>query len=212
MGEIAGGILATAVFDCVADEGDILFKIYIEGWDSPVGFGVLWFLLHVEDAAVGIEFDDACALEFLDGWLVVAHDAGGGFLAGEVDEVAEGEEQEVIGCDNEEIIVNGELVEGEEEIADSTEAGFVGGGAIVDDGDGFRVVLFGSPLVEDGGELVVGNDDVLGDVGDGVDVIEHASEDGVVANLQEGLGEVSGEFAQARGIACGYNDCLHVVV
>lgn len=58
-----------------------------------------------------------------------------------VDERAEGEVEYVVGGEEEDVVVGGECVEGEEEVADGSEAVFVVGGAVVDYGDGFGVVL-----------------------------------------------------------------------
>ena len=56
-------------------------------------------------------------------------------------------------------------------------------------------MLFGGPFLENGGELMVGYDDVFGDIGNSVDIIEHAAQDGALSNLEQRFGEVSGEFA-----------------
>ena len=46
MGEVAGGILATAVLYGVADQVEVLLEVDIEGRDGPVALGNLGFLLH----------------------------------------------------------------------------------------------------------------------------------------------------------------------
>ena len=55
-------------------------------------------------------------------------------------------------------------------------------------------MLAGGPLLEDGGELMVGDDDVFRDFGDVVDVIKHTPQYGGPANLEEGFGEISRQF------------------
>ena len=72
-------------------------------------------------------------------------------------------------------------------------------------------MLFGGPFLENGGELMVGNDDVFGDIGNPVDIIEHAAQDGALSNLEQRFGEVFGEFSQTGGVACGKNDCFHII-
>ena len=59
------------------------------------------------------------------------------------------------------------------------------------------------------GKLVVGDDDVLVDVGNGIDVIKHTSQDGVVAYLQQRFGKVLCQFAEACGVTGCYYDILH---
>ena len=148
----------------------------------------------------------------------MAHNATSAFLQGEVHELLKGEEQEVIGSDYKEIMVwalalamamAGNVIDGKKEVAHGTQAGVVGLGTIVYNGDGLGIGLLRGPFAEDGGELVVGDEDVLIDLGDAVDVIEHAAQDGALADLQQGLGEVLGEFAQTGGVTGGYDDILH---
>ena len=71
-------------------------------------------------------------------------------------------------------------------------------------------MLFGGPFLENGGELMVGNDDVFGDIGNPVDIIEHAAQYGAFTNLEQRFGEVFGEFSQTGGVTCGKNDCFHI--
>ena len=56
---------------------------------------------------------------------------------------------------------------------------------------------------------MVGDDDVLINLGDGVDIIEHATENGVFSYLEQGLGKVLGELTQTGGVACCYYDIFH---
>lgn len=71
-------------------------------------------------------------------------------------------------------------------------------------------MLFGSPFLENGGELMVGDDNVFGDIGNPVDIIEHAAQDGAFTNLEQRFGEVFGEFSQTSGVACGKNNSFHI--
>ena len=205
VGEVAGGVLATAIGYTLLDEIDVFLQIDIERGNGPVALGLPGLLFHVQYAQGIVDHNNAGALELLDGGLLVAHDAGGVLLQGEVDELLEGEEQEVVGSNYEHVVVDVQLVDGKEEVAHGSQTGVVGLGAIVDNGDGLGVGLTGRPFLEDGGKLVVGDDDVLIDLGDAVDIIEHTAQYGTLAYLQQGLGEVLGEFAQAGGVAGGNN-------
>jgi hypothetical protein len=118
--EVARGILATAILDGVTHQVEVFLSIYIKRWHGPVALGYLWFLFHTEDAIISIELYDTSALELLDGGLFVAHDAGGAFLFGEIYELLEGEEEEVVGGDNEQIIIDVELIHCIQQIAYSS--------------------------------------------------------------------------------------------
>ena len=209
VGKIAGSVLAATILYGMADKVEVVLLIYIERRDGPMALGVFGLLFHIEHLVVLVQYDNTCALQFLDGWLVVADDARCAFCLGILHEVTEGEEQQVVGGYDKEVIVYLQFVHGKEEVADGTESGVVGFRAIVDDGDGFCIGLLVFPLVEDVGKLVVGDDDVLVDVGNGIDVIKHTSQDGVVAYLQQWLGKVFGQLAEASGIASCYYNILH---
>ena len=103
-----------------------------------------------------------------------------------------------------------DVINGKKEITDGTQAGVVSLGTIVDDGQGLGIVLLAGPLFEDGGELMICDDDVFIDVGDGIDVVQHTAEDGVVTNLQQGFGEILGQLTQAGGVTGGDDDGFHV--
>ena len=65
---------------------------------------------------------------------------------------------------------------------------------------------FFCPVFEDVGELMVGDDDVFIDVRYAIDVIEHTVQDGAVAYLEQGFGEIFGQLAKSGGIAgCNYD-------
>lgn len=103
VGEVAGSIFATSVGDRMADEVEIFLEVDIEWWNCPGAFGVLGFLFHIEDSVVFVENYDSGALEFLDGRLLMTHDARGVLFFCECNKVFEGEEEEVVGGDDEEI-------------------------------------------------------------------------------------------------------------
>ena len=49
---------------------------------------------------------------------------------------------------------------------------------------------------------MVGNDDVLIDLGDGIYIIEHTPQDRTIADFEQRFGEVLGQFAQTGCISC----------
>lgn len=102
-----------------------------------------------------------------------------------------------------------DIIDNQQQVADSAKAGVVGLGAIIDNGDGLGIALLCSPLLEDGGKLMISDDDVLVYLGDSVYIIKHTAEDGVSTYLQQGLGEVLRELAQASGIAGGDYNGFH---
>ena len=100
VGQVAGGIRATAVLDAVAHEVDVLLQVDVERWNGPVALGLLGLLFHIENLVLFVHDDDTGALELLNRGLLVAHDAAGSLLLGKIHELLEGEEEEVVGSDN----------------------------------------------------------------------------------------------------------------
>ena len=76
MSEVARSILTTAILYRMTDEVKILLEVDLEWWYCPVALWLLWLLVHIEHLIVCIKNYNTCALEFLDGWLIVAHNAG----------------------------------------------------------------------------------------------------------------------------------------
>lgn len=181
MGQVARSILAATVLDGMTNQVKVVLQVDIERRNSPMGFGLSGLLLHIEDLVVGIEDDDAGALEFGDIGLLMTHDATGLLGLGEIDKLLETEEEDVVGSNNQQgriaLIATVEIIDGEQQVADSTETGFVGFGTVVEDGDGLGVAGILLPGLEVMGELMVGDDDVLVDVGNTVDIDEHTIED-----------------------------------
>ena len=101
------------------------------------------------------------------------------------------------------------VINGKEEIADGSQTGIVGLCAIVDDGQRLGIVLFLGPLFEDGSKLMVCHDDMFIHFGDGINVVQHTAEDGVVTNLQQWFGKILGQLTQSGGVTGGDNDCFH---
>ena len=153
----------------------------------------------------------------------MTHDAARTFLLGKVYKLSEAEEKEVVGGDDEKglsptlphregaifPIAPFQTVYGIQQVADGPKAGVIGFGAIIDNGDGLGIVLLGCPLLEDGGKLMIGDDDMLIDIGDSIDIIEHTTKDGVVTNLEQWFGEVLCKIPQASGVASGDYNGFH---
>ena len=181
MGQVAGCILAATVLDSITNQVKVVLHVDIERRNSPMGFGLSGLLLHIEDLVVGIEDDNTGALEFGDIGLLMTHDATGLLGLGEIDKLLETEEEDVVGSNNQQgriaLIATVEIIDGEQQVADSTETSFVGLGTVVEDGDGLSVASILLPGLEVMGELMVGDDDVLVDVGNTVDIDEHTIED-----------------------------------
>ena len=181
MGQVARCILAATVLDSMTNQVKVVLQVDIERRNSPMGFGHSGLLLHIEDLVVGIEDDDAGALEFGDIGLLMTHDATGLLGLGEIDKLLETEEEDVVGSNNQQgriaLIATVEIIDGEQQVADSPETGFVGFGTIVEDGDGLGVASILLPGLEVVGELMVGDDNMLIDVGNTVDIDEHTIED-----------------------------------
>lgn len=206
VGQVAGGVEAAAVGDGAFDEGEVFAAVDVEGRDGPVGDRDFRLFLHLQDAKTGVNFDDAGPLEFVDLGLVVAHDHRCAFLFEGFHEAAEAEIEDIVGCDDQQVFVEAVGVDGQDQVADGAEAGFVGESVV---GQHFHIVSILCPIFKDAGELAIGDDDVFGDFGDGVDVVEQAAEDGVVPDFQEGFREVLGQGVEPGGVAGGQDDGFH---
>lgn len=184
----AGGVYAAACSDALGDAPGVLAGVDVERRTAPVGLGICRLLLHGEDAVVRVDLDDAALMEALVVGLVVAHDAGRTFCIRVSDEVGEAEVEDVVAGDDEELVVDALLVDGVLDVAHGAEAGLVGAGAVIDDGDALGAGL--GPFGEVLRKLVVGDDDVLVDLARLRDVVEEPVEDRLVRDLEEWLGEI----------------------
>ncbi len=131
----------------------------------------------------------------------MAHDAGGLLLCKEGDKTGEGEIQEVVTCQDEQVLVDFLLFYGEEDVLNSTEpVGVVGRTVIEDDhGMGKGAALFPSSEVII--ELVVGDNHILPDPFDAIYIREEPVKDGPSLYIQEGLGKVLGQRIKPGCIA-----------
>ena len=62
-----------------------------------MALGMFRLFFHIEHFPIGIYLDDACTLKLGYVGLMVAHDAGGAFHLGKINEALEGEIEEVVG-------------------------------------------------------------------------------------------------------------------
>lgn len=182
---------AAAVFDAFFDEVCVLACIVVEGWAAPVCFGCGRLFGHAQYAVLFVDGDDAALEEALFVCFPKAHDAGGLFLVGVVDEALQAEVQQVVAGDDEHVVVEVELFDGELYVADGSESCFVGGCAVVH--DGYFLWFCVCPVLEVTGELVVGDDDVFVDESGFVYVVDEPVEDCFVAYCEEWFGLVFGE-------------------
>jgi hypothetical protein len=133
----------------------------------------------------------------------VAHDAGGLLLLKEGDKTTKGEVEEVVTRQDEQVLVDFLLFHGEEDVPDRPEPVGVVGRTVIEDDDGMgkRAALFpGSEVIE---ELVVGNNHILPNPFDAIDIREEPVKDGPSLYIQEGLGKVLGQGMEPGCIA-GY--------
>ncbi len=181
MRQVSRSILAATVLDSMTNQIKVVLLVDIERRNSPMGFGHSRFLLHIKDLVVGIKDDNTGALEFGDIGLLMTHNATGLLGLGEIDKLLKAEEENVVGSHNQQgriaLIATVEIIDGEQQVADSTETSFVGFGTVVEDGDGLSVASILHPGLEVMCELMVGDDDVLVDIRNTVDIDEHTIED-----------------------------------
>ncbi len=139
----------------------------------------------------------------------MAHDAGGLLLSKERDKTGEGEVQQVVTCQDEQVLVDFQLFYGEEDVLHRTEPVGVVGRAVIEDDDrmGKRAALFPSSEVII--ELVVGDNHILPDPFDAIDIREEPVKDGPSLYIQEGLGKVLGQGIEPGCIAGCEDEARH---
>ena len=207
--EAARGVGAAAVRDGERDFPDVFAGVEVEGRGAPVGFGLLRFLLQREEELVPVNLGDAASAELLFIRLPVAHRAGGLLLARVAEEGSEGEVEDVVPREDQQVVVELLPLDGVLHVPDGAEAGFVGLGPVVHDGDGEAVVLGPGGKVR--GEAVVRDDEVFVDGVRGREVVEEPVQDRFAPDVQEGLREVLGQGIEPGGVARGEDEALHTL-
>ncbi len=139
----------------------------------------------------------------------MAHDAGGLLLCKEGDETTEGEVEEVVPCQDEQVLVDFLLFDCEEDVPHRPEPVGVVGRAVIEDDDGMgeRAALF--PSSEVIVELVVGDNHILPYPFDAIDIREEPVKDGPSLYIQEGLGKVLGQGIKPGCIAGCQDEAGH---
>ncbi len=131
----------------------------------------------------------------------MAHDAGGLLLSKERDKTREGEVQQVVPCQDEQVLVEVKRVYGKEDIFHCSKPVGIVGRTVIENDDrmGKRAALFPSSEVII--ELVVGDNHILPDPFDAIDIREEPVKDGPSLYIQEGLGKVLGQRIKPGCIA-----------
>ena len=106
MGEIPRRILATAILDRVSHQVKVFLQIDIEWRHSPMTLWQLRFLLHTQHPVILIQFHDTSPLQLLYRWLFMTHNATRPLRLGEVHKLLKREKQQIIRCDNQQIIID----------------------------------------------------------------------------------------------------------
>ena len=139
----------------------------------------------------------------------MTHDTTRPLLSSKVHKRLEREEQQVIRCHDQHIIIDLELLHGEQQVAHSPQPRLIRLRPIIHDGDRLRVVLLRSPRLKNPRKLMVRNDDMLINLRNPVDIIQHPPEDGIVPDLQQRLREVLRQLPQPRRIPRCNHNILH---
>lgn len=210
MGQVAGRIEAAAALDAMTDQVQIPAPVEIERRHGPVAHGDFRLLLHLQDPEIRIDFDHPGALELVNFRLVVAHDHGRALLAEGLDESAEGEVQDVVGGNDQQVFVQLIRLQGQQQVPHRSETRLVGEGPVAEHPHRRTGPAVCGPRLKHRCELPVGHDDVLRDLRDGVQVVEHPPEDGAPADFQQGLREILRQRIQPGGIAGRQDDGFHL--
>ena len=209
--QVAGSILAATVGYTLFHEVKVFLQINIERRNRPVALRLLRLLFHVQHLVLLIHHNHPRTLQLLDGRLLVAHDAAGTLLQGKIHKFLEREEQQVIGSHHQHIIIDMQLLDGIKQIANSPQARIVGFCTIIHDGHRLGIYLLARPFLKDRCKLMVRDDDVLINLWDAVDVVHHASQYGILSDLQQRFREILCQFPQACSITGRYNNIFHLL-
>ena len=90
-----------------------------------MALGHLWFLFHTQHSHVLIQFHHASPLQLLYRRLFMAHDTRCPFGTSKVHKLLEREEQQIIRCHHQHIIIDVELIHCKQQVTDCTQTSFV---------------------------------------------------------------------------------------
>ena len=139
----------------------------------------------------------------------MAHNTTRPLRKGEIDELLEAEKEDIVCSHHQQIVINLQLIHCIQEVTHGTQTRFVGRSTVIDNCDRLRIVLLCSPLLEDGGKLMIRDDDVLVDLRNLIYIIQHPPEDRALADLQQRFRKVLGQFTQTSCITGCYNNVFH---
>ena len=125
VGKVARCILATAILHRVTYQVQVFLQIDIEWWYCPVALRHLGLLFHTQHSHVLIQFHDTCPLQLLYRMLFMAHDTRCPFGTCKVHKLLEREEQQIIRCNNEQIIIDVKLIHCKQQVADCTQTSLI---------------------------------------------------------------------------------------
>ena len=139
----------------------------------------------------------------------MADDAAAVLFTGKLDKVRKTEKQQIVCGHNQQVVIDSEFVHREQKVAHSSQAGFIGLGSVIHNGYRLAIMLISCPFLKNRGEFMVGDDDILINLINAINIIKHPAQDGALPYFQQWFGKISGQFAQAGGISCRYYNCLH---
>ena len=213
--EAAGLVGVVAFFYVAADFGQHRSRVIIEGDADESALGFIRFFFKTDEPAGFVHGNDAVFFGFFQRTdIVQAEHRGLGFAAA-IAEAAQVAGEKIVASDHQQIVIDGFAFDDVLQIADGTEAVFVGAGAVVDDGAveiGLCFLVFREPVFKVAGKLFVGDDKCVVNASDGCAAGEDVFDHRLVADGQQGFGGVLGERVQPCGVAGGEDDSLHSTV
>ena len=145
----------------------------------------LRLFLHTQYSHILIQLYHTSTLQLLYRGLLMAHNAAGSFLFGKVNKFLKAKEQQVVCCYHQHIIIDIQFIHCKQKVTYSAQSCIVRFSTIVNNGDGFGIMLISCPLLKDGGKLMVRNNYVFIYFWYPVNVIEHTTKNSILSNLQK---------------------------
>ena len=139
----------------------------------------------------------------------MAHYAAGVTGICEIHKVAHSEKEQIVGRNDQDVVIDGKLFHSEKQVADCPEPRLIGLGAVIYYGYGTTVAAALRPLAEYGGETVVCNDNMPINGFNAVNVVQKTSQDSIVSDFQQGLRKIARQFPQTGGITGGDDYVFH---